>query len=210
MQLTVFTAANKHTRRTGRSRGRGVKMSESVSVFGGRVPAEVELLWKHLKNLKRDTFTQILRAVVDAVDGQDCCEAVREISESGFVSEESLNHVMAGLYALLKEALCLPALRQEVFNEDLRALRIPEEFLADVSSVVFGNRQTSMNVSDRHQGPSLAKLEEFKWRVDVAISTRYRSNDYFIDICRTEIALSVATLADNEMTRDLSLFKRIK
>lgn len=85
--------------------------------------------------------------------------------------------------------------------------RISEEFLADVSSVVFGNRcdlnkrslfsqtdciiltsslisgfssrQTSMNASDRHQGPSLAKLEEFKWRVDVAISTRYRSNDYF-------------------------------
>jgi len=36
------------------------KMSESVSVFGGRVPAEVELLCKHLRSLHRDTFTQIL------------------------------------------------------------------------------------------------------------------------------------------------------
>ncbi|KAG1946795.1 COMM domain-containing protein 5 [Pimephales promelas] len=144
-------------------------MSESVSVFGGRVPAEVELLCKHLRNLHRDTFTQILGAVVKAMEGEDCCECVQRISESGLVSEDSLNHVMAGLYALLKEAQRMPTLRQEVFNEDLRALRISEEFLSDVSSVVFGNRLTSASV--RQHEPRLAKLEEFKWRVDVAIST---------------------------------------
>ncbi|XP_056128689.1 COMM domain-containing protein 5 [Rhinichthys klamathensis goyatoka] len=144
-------------------------MNDSVSVFGGRVPAEVELLCKHLRNLHRDTFTQILGAVVKAMQGQDCCECVQRISESGLISEESLNRVMAGLYALLKEALRMPTLRQEVFIEDLRALRISEEFLSDVSSVVFGNRLTSASV--RPQEPRLAKLEEFKWRVDVAIST---------------------------------------
>ncbi|KAK7138518.1 hypothetical protein R3I94_013978 [Phoxinus phoxinus] len=144
-------------------------MSESVSLFGGRVPAEVELLCKHLKNLHRDTFTQILGAVVKGMEGQDSCECVQRISESGLISEESLNRVMAGLYALLKEALRRPALRHEVFSEDLRALRVPEELLPDVSSVVFGNRLTS--VSARHPEPSLAKMEEFKWRVDVAIST---------------------------------------
>lgn len=151
--------------------GASVKMSDTVSLFGGRVPAEVDMLYKHLKNVNRETFTQILRAVVDAIGGQDCCESVRGISESGLISEESLNHVMAGLYALLKEALCQPSLKQEVFSDDLRALRISEELLADIVVVVFGNRQTSMNVGEKHQGPSLAKIEDLKWRVDVAIST---------------------------------------
>ncbi|XP_051506401.1 COMM domain-containing protein 5 [Myxocyprinus asiaticus] len=149
-----------------------MKMSDTVSLFGGRVPAEVELLSKHMKDLDRDTFTQLLTAVVNAVAGQECSDSMRVISESGLISEENFNHVVAGLYALLKEALRLSAssLKQEVFSEDLRALRISEEFIADVSSVVFGNGQTSLKVSAT-QGPSLPKIEEFKWRVDVAIST---------------------------------------
>lgn len=78
-----------------------------------------------------------------------------------------------------------------------------EEFIADVSSAVFGSRydsalserlgypvyqlisqcssrQTSIDVSDTHRGPTLAKIQDLKWRVDVAISTRYTSNDGFI------------------------------
>ncbi|XP_065109882.2 COMM domain-containing protein 5 [Paramisgurnus dabryanus] len=145
--------------------------SGPVSLFGGAVPADVELLSKHLKDLDRDTFKQILVAVVNAVDGQDCSESMRLIAESGLISEETFNHVVAGLYAVMKEALCLPSIRQEVFSEDLRALRVTEDFIADVSSVVFGNRQTSMKVSPALQGPSFPKIEEFRWRVDVAIST---------------------------------------
>lgn len=37
-----------------------VKMADTVSLFGGRVPAHVELLYKHLKDLDRSTFQQIL------------------------------------------------------------------------------------------------------------------------------------------------------
>ncbi len=36
------------------------KMADSVSVFGGRAPAEVEQLAKHLRTLDRDTFSQML------------------------------------------------------------------------------------------------------------------------------------------------------
>ncbi|KAI7801361.1 COMM domain-containing protein 5 [Triplophysa rosa] len=148
-----------------------MKMTDTVSLFGGRVPAHVELLYKHLKDLDRSTFQQILAAVVNAVDGQDCSESMRVIADSGFISEDNFNHVVAGLYAVVKEALRLPSLKQEVFSEDLRALRVSEEFIADVSNAVFANRQTSMKVSPTLQGPSLPKMEEFRWRVDVAIST---------------------------------------
>ncbi|TRY90239.1 hypothetical protein DNTS_005101 [Danionella cerebrum] len=146
-------------------------MSDPVSLFGGRIPSEVEVLCKHLKNVSRETFTQILKAVMNAIEGQDSCESVREISESAIIPEESFNHVMAGLYALLKEALCLPSLKQEVFADDLRALRISEEFIAVIASAVFGSRQSSVNVDNKHQGPSLAKIEELKWRVDFPLQS---------------------------------------
>lgn len=145
-------------------------MTDTVSLFGSRVPAHVELLYKHLKDLDRSIFQQIVTDVVSAVDGQDCSESMRVIAESGLISEDNFNHVVAGLYAVVKEALRLPSLKQEVFNEDLRALRVSEEFIADVSSAIFANRQTSMKVPTL-QGPSLLKMEEFRWRVDVAIST---------------------------------------
>lgn len=35
-------------------------MADSVSLFGGRAPAEVQQLAKHLRNLDRDTFSQML------------------------------------------------------------------------------------------------------------------------------------------------------
>ncbi len=41
------------------------KMADSVSVFGGRAPAEVEQLSKHLKTLDRDTFSQMLSGQSD-------------------------------------------------------------------------------------------------------------------------------------------------
>nr|XP_034969665.1 COMM domain-containing protein 5 isoform X2 [Zootoca vivipara] len=45
------------------------------------------------------------------------------------------------MYTLLQAALRLPtaSLKQEVFKEDLHELRIPEDFIVDFATVVFGN-----------------------------------------------------------------------
>ncbi|MBN3300061.1 COMD5 protein, partial [Amia calva] len=114
-----------------------------------------------------------LLAVVSALEGKDCAEAVRVVCDSGALSEEQLRFIIAGMYALLREALRLPAssLKQEVFKEDLRDLRISEEFIVDFASVVFGNRRTALEAAAARQGPRLPGIEDFRWRVDVAIST---------------------------------------
>ncbi len=49
-------------------------MADSVSVFGGRAPAEVEQLAKHLRTLDRDTFSQMLSGQSDhSGPRQTCC-----------------------------------------------------------------------------------------------------------------------------------------
>ncbi|KAI4873450.1 hypothetical protein NFI96_027300 [Prochilodus magdalenae] len=151
----------------------GSTMATNVGFLGGRIPSEIEVLSKDLKDLDKEIFRKILKVVVTAVEGRDCRAAVAEIARSSSLSDEKFSRIVAGMYELLREALRLPSssLKQEGFKEELRELRISEEFITDLASVVFGNRRSTLDAVFTQQGPRLPSLEEFRWRVDVAIST---------------------------------------
>ncbi|XP_039622210.1 COMM domain-containing protein 5 isoform X2 [Polypterus senegalus] len=124
--------------------------------LGARIPTEVDALPKHLQDLDKEAFRKLLRAVVKALEGEDSRESVRKIAESGVVPEERMSYIIAGMYTLLKEALRLPlsSLKQEVFKEDLRDLRRAE-----------------LEAAAALERPQLPSIVDFKWRVDVTIST---------------------------------------
>ncbi|MGH0179594.1 UNVERIFIED_CONTAM: hypothetical protein FKN15_016420 [Acipenser sinensis] len=147
--------------------------SDRTGFLGARIPSEVEVMTKHLKDLDKEMFRKILKAVVSALEGKDCRESMTAIAEHGNLSEEQLSYIIAGMYTLLKEALRLPAssLKQEVFKEDLRDIRIAEEFIADFASVIFGSRRAVLESAAAQQGTRWAGIADFRWRVDVAIST---------------------------------------
>ncbi|XP_028923568.1 COMM domain-containing protein 5 [Ornithorhynchus anatinus] len=149
----------------------GDGQSGRVSFLGPRPPPEVEAMARHIPTLQKDTFGKLLKAVVSALEGKDCRESIRLLSESSSLSDEQLSVLISGMYTLLKEALRLPTstLKQEVFKEDLRDLRVPQEFIVDFASVVFGNRRPTLEVLK--QGAQLPSIDDFRWRVDVAIST---------------------------------------
>ncbi|KAL7886372.1 hypothetical protein AOLI_G00066670 [Acnodon oligacanthus] len=151
----------------------GSAAAEDGGLLGGRVPAEIEAMAKELKDVDKELFRKILKAVVSAVEGRDCSGALAEVAQSGPLSDQQLSRVVSGMYALLREALRLPSpsLKQEGFKDELRELRISEEFIADFASVVFGNRRSALDAVFTQQGPRLPSLEECRWRVDVAIST---------------------------------------
>lgn len=147
--------------------------TKDVSFLGGRIPPEIESMSKHLKDVDQETFRKILKALVSGIEGNDCRETMRTIAESSLVPEEKLCHIVAGMYRVLTEAIRVPAssLKQEAFREDLRELRLPEDFITDFASVVFGNRRTALEAVASRQDPHLPSLETFRWRVDVTIST---------------------------------------
>nr|XP_025978895.1 COMM domain-containing protein 5-like [Dromaius novaehollandiae] len=121
--------------------------------------------------VKESCIGFLFTVTVNALEGKDCKESVKLIAESTNLSEEQLAFLISGMYTLLREALRLPlsTFKQEVFKEDLKELRIPEDFIADFSSIVFGNRRpVSEGTAQRSRLPS---VQDFKWRVDVAIST---------------------------------------
>ncbi|XP_041845344.1 COMM domain-containing protein 5 [Melanotaenia boesemani] len=147
--------------------------AKDSTFLGGRIPPEIESMSRNLKDVDQDLFRKLLKAVVSALEGKDCREVMKAIAESSVIPQERLSHIIAGMHRLLSEAIRIPTtlLKQEAFKEDLRELRVPEDFITDFSSVVFGNRRTALEVSTSQNDPHLPTLEEFKWRVDVTIST---------------------------------------
>ncbi|XP_070692998.1 COMM domain-containing protein 5 [Pempheris klunzingeri] len=147
--------------------------TKDSSFLGGRIPPEIESLSKNLKDVDQELFRKILKAVVGALEGKDCTEVMKSIAESSPIPQERLSHIVAGMYRLLSEAIRIPtsSLKQEVFKEDLRELRVPDDFITDFSSVVFGNRRAALEAATSQNDPHLPTVEDFKWRVDVAIST---------------------------------------
>ncbi|NWW01803.1 COMD5 protein, partial [Oreocharis arfaki] len=118
-------------------------------------------------------FAFLFVVAVNALEGKDCKESVKLIAESANLSEEQLAFLISGMYTLLREAFRLPlsTFKQEKPNcfVLLFSFRIPEDFIVDFSSVVFGNRRpTSEALIQRSRLPT---IQDFKWRVDVAIST---------------------------------------
>uniref|UniRef100_A0A8C0III6 COMM domain-containing protein 5 n=2 Tax=Strigidae TaxID=30459 RepID=A0A8C0III6_BUBBB len=122
---------------------------------------------------KGSCFSFLFTVTVNALEGKDCKESVKLIADSTNLSEEQLAFLISGMYTLLREALRLPlsTFKQEVFKEDLKELRIPEDFIVDFSSIVFGNRRPASEGTALIQGSRLPSVQDFKWRVDVAIST---------------------------------------
>ncbi|NXL41976.1 COMD5 protein, partial [Podilymbus podiceps] len=121
-------------------------------------------------------FAFLFAVTVNALEGKDCKESVKLIAESTNLSEEQLAFLISGMYTLLREALRLPL---STFKEEvtlncfvlLFSLRIPEDFIVDFSSIVFGNRRPASEGTGLIQGSRLPGVQDFKWRVDVAIST---------------------------------------
>ncbi|XP_075040375.1 COMM domain-containing protein 5 [Mixophyes fleayi] len=147
--------------------------TDRPSYLGARIPPEVEAMAKHLKDLDIDVFRKILKAVVGALEGKNSTESLKVIQQTTSISEEQLSFVISGAYTLLRVALRLPVstLKQEVFKEDLRELRIPDDFIADFANIVYGNRRPVLEDAALKQGFRLPTVEDLRWRVDVAIST---------------------------------------
>ncbi|XP_034454842.1 COMM domain-containing protein 5 [Hippoglossus hippoglossus] len=147
--------------------------SRDTSFLGGRIPPEIESMSKSLKDVDHEMFRRILKAVVSALEGKDSRDVMKAIAESSTIPQERLSHIIAGMYRVLSEAIRIPtsSLKQEAFKDDLRELRIPEDFITDFSSVVFGNRRAALEEATSQNDPHLPTIEDFKWRVDVAIST---------------------------------------
>lgn len=151
----------------------GRTVVDRTPFYGGRIPPEIRSLIKPLSKLDKQTFRKILQLIVNAMEGKDVEFSQFKELETTNVNEEMLSVIYMGIYHLLKLAIRLPlvSLKPEMLKDDLIELQIPEEYHSDLSSVVFGSRRPHIDTYALESRPRLPRLESFKWRSDVAIST---------------------------------------
>lgn len=141
--------------------------------YGTRVPPEIKKLSKPLAKLDKQTFRKMLQLIVNSLEGKDVeFSQLKELETSDF-NEELLSIIYTGMIQLLKLAMRLPlvSLKPEMFKDDLVELQIPEAYHEDLSSVIFGSRRPHIDTYALESRPRLPRLDSFKWRADVAIST---------------------------------------
>ncbi|XP_037506235.1 COMM domain-containing protein 5 [Rhipicephalus sanguineus] len=147
--------------------------TERVLFLGPTIPKEVKCLKKFLPSMEKQLFRGLLKVAVADFEGREVNPSVYDELRSRSADPDTLDEVYSALHTLLRAALKLPSsvLKQEVFREDLDALRIPPEFAGDLVSVVFGSRRDNIDQHSVEQGPKCPTLASLKWRVDVTIST---------------------------------------
>ncbi|XP_072040400.1 COMM domain-containing protein 5-like [Amphiura filiformis] len=141
---------------------------------GTKVPTEVKLTAKLLRNVDKDTFRKFLKVAVSGIEGEDITEEIfSKLASSSSLSSEAAGTVYSGICTLLKCALRLSqnSLKPEIFKADLKDLKIPADFIPDLASAVFGSRRQIIEDAILDQGGRLPTLQRLKWRLDVAIST---------------------------------------
>ncbi|NXW27416.1 COMD5 protein, partial [Phaetusa simplex] len=135
-------------------------------------------------------FAFLFTVTVNALEGKDCKESVNLIAESTNLSEEQLAFLISGMYTLLREALRLPlsTFKQEVSSGNVEEKQVPDRFVlrnlifsldccffyesafqSPISDLFF--RRPASEGTALVQGSRLPSIQDFKWRVDVAIST---------------------------------------
>ncbi|XP_002723516.2 COMM domain-containing protein 5 [Oryctolagus cuniculus] len=144
-----------------------------VSFLGSQPPAEVAAMARLLGDLDRSTFRRLLKLVVGSLQGEDCREAVQRLRASADLPEERLAALLGGTHTLLQQALRLPpaSLKPDSFRDQLQELSIPQDLAGDLASAVFGSPRPLLDAVAQQRGAWLPHMTDFRWRVDVAIST---------------------------------------
>ncbi|KAG8515420.1 COMM domain-containing protein 5 [Galemys pyrenaicus] len=151
----------------------GDSHSGRVSFLGPQPPREVTAMAPLLGDLDRGTFRKLLKLVVGSLQGEDCREAVGQLRASADLPEQRLGTLLAGLHALLRQALRLPpaSLTPDTFRDQLQELCVPQDVAVDLAGVLFGNQRPLLNSAAQRQAAWLPHVADLRWRVDVAIST---------------------------------------
>ncbi|XP_033103753.1 COMM domain-containing protein 5-like [Anneissia japonica] len=150
----------------------GGNVADRTSFVGARIPREVKLMVKYLKKCDKETFRKLLKTAVSSFEGASIEEDVFD-SLATKIPLEIIHSIYAGIYTILKCALRLThtSLKSEVFKEDLTELKLPQEYITDLASAVYGSKRTSLDEALVKNGSHLPNLNKLKWRTDVTISS---------------------------------------
>uniref|UniRef100_T1IRI1 COMM domain-containing protein 5 n=1 Tax=Strigamia maritima TaxID=126957 RepID=T1IRI1_STRMM len=177
---------------------------DGVTLFGARVPKSALVLHKHLDGLEKQIFRNFVQVIVSSIEGKVIPNNSLTRTSEGSKSKNDFEIIFSGLYLILKAALKLPqsVLKPVILQENLKALRIPNEFAEDLTNVIYGKKRAALDEATLNMRPSLLKLNQLKWRVDVTISTSFLSR-----VLQPSILIQMALSDGRTITFEVSISK---
>eukprot|EP00794_Sanderia_malayensis_P003362 gene3362-3851_t len=146
---------------------------EAASFFGQKVPDVVKKMVPALKNLEKEVVRKLMQIAVKDLEGCEIPNNALKIASGMDMPDDAVLLAFAGILKILKLAFRFPpgTLKQEIFTQELLELRFSEDFVNDISSIIFSSKQLTLDQKNIENRLRLPKLESVKWRVDVGIST---------------------------------------
>eukprot|EP00038_Savillea_parva_P008915 m.180045 g.180045 ORF g.180045 m.180045 type:complete len:219 (-) comp14914_c0_seq1:1349-2005(-) len=153
------------------SQGGGEDRTTFVGVV---IPRVIKQLPKTLASLDESTTKALLQAVAAVVEGGDepSDGFIAGLVKDG-VHEDLLHRAFGGLHALIVAALRHPpgTFKKQHFSDDLKFLGLDTKIALDIQKIVYGGTRQLIETNLEESRIRLPSLADFKWRVDVAIST---------------------------------------
>jgi len=155
---------------------------DTVTFLGPRIPAEVKKFFPLLQKLKPEVILQILKLVVEYLlnDRDLAQEDLDSFCRETKVDPTSLSVAFTGLYYLTR-GLVKSKQKIEVLDKELQQeLRLPEFLVTELIKVTRRSQTEAaelamLNISQRRSELHYPTLDEFRWRVDVCISSQSQS-----------------------------------
>lgn len=146
---------------------------DRLPFYGVRLPPNMAALKKVGNKVERSTFQKILRLAVSAVEGKAVKPEQINSLATDTIPLQTIHVAYAGLLKTIQAAFrcSAAALTKEQFTQDLAAINLTKEMVEDVTSAVFGSRRAVLEAASINNAPRKPTIVDFKWRIDVGIST---------------------------------------
>ncbi|XP_014671435.1 PREDICTED: COMM domain-containing protein 5-like [Priapulus caudatus] len=156
-----------------------VTEAHSKAMFSGqKIPPQILYLSKNIHTVDVSVFGRLLQLCVKEILEENVTENefqdfIATCKCSAAKSEDVLSDLYAGTRLLMTSAFRIPSaqLKPELFKDSLLQLKIPQAYVEQVVSVVFGHQRAEIDRKVLQTRPRLSTLQRYRWRCDVTIST---------------------------------------
>nr|CAB3232823.1 COMM domain-containing protein 5-like [Phallusia mammillata] len=141
-----------------------------IFLFGSRVPPEIPIMIKSMKQASPQNFEVIVKVASDMLRGNDA-SVFQNLSKD--IDRALIETIYPGVLLILQRTLRIPvnAIKKKHFQTELMELNIPEKYHTPLIEALFSGDNCLMKTVSNPTKQMFPKVSDVKWRVDVAIST---------------------------------------
>ncbi|XP_059469717.1 uncharacterized protein LOC132193216 [Neocloeon triangulifer] len=175
-------------------------MSEKGTFLGNRLPPYMKTFSKNAGNISKNTFRLLIQLAVNLIEKRPIVDGALQKVEAQVGPIENLEQLFAGVFFLINTFLRQPSgsVKKELLADDLKELKLNDESVADLTSVLYGPKAAIWEKSLTSETPRWPSIQLLNWSLDMTVSES--ENKVFEPCLVLELELSNAEKHKFHMT----------